>query len=147
MTDLTLTRSTVAAYSGVFLVAWFAFCMVLPANDHPAPTRVREAKSFAPRDEKADRMPIAMPVPVEIVPPVATPIPPELIEEEKDEKLPPEVPVLPREVPPLNYQTKQDEAPSKRERHAKAEDDVCTRHGMHKQYYHRGKHESWRCSK
>jgi hypothetical protein len=145
MTDLNFTRTTVAAVSGVLIAAWFAICMILPSIDRPATVRFHEDKSFARRDEKADRLAqkVIESVPAVIVPEAEHPqlVPRELIEEEKDEKLPPEVPVLPAPVPPLRFQSKADEQP---ERHAAAKD-VCARHGMRKQTYYRHKHESWRC--
>jgi len=140
MIDLKLMRSTVAWCSGLILAAWFAFCMALPASDRPVP--VRFSVGEIPQ-QKADLLPMQ------------NKVPPELVEEEKDEPMPldqvvppvdpPEVPVLPAPVPPLRYQSKDDEQP-KAERHASAKPkDVCERHGLRKQTYYKHRHESWRC--
>jgi hypothetical protein len=94
----------------------------------PPPNLMALADDEQVSTPKADRLPLFVPQSVITVNPEELPIiqPPA------------------RSVKPVKQID--DERPSRRARRAHAEArDICERHGMHKQFYHRGRYESWRC--
>jgi hypothetical protein len=97
---------------------------------------------------KADRLPLfadAPPVDKNWQNSVPVAQPPKL---PSPESLPPEMrEPSPRSVKPVKEaDDDRDDRHARHARHVRDEGrDVCQRHGMHKEYYHRGRWPSWRC--